>query len=228
MYAFSRPQVARLPQATRRALSVVSLLAATVLAACDAEGGVPFEELVRDGERFLTPETLEPYTGIAFATFQGQPGVVQRRSRLRNGAYDGPFEAFFVNQKLSSKEVYDDGVLNGPYEWYFESGALFEEGTYKNGLLEGPYRAYWENGDLYEEGSYRAGQFDGPRRWFTDNRMIEMVTYRDGVIEGLYERYLEDGTLDLKGMLFQGEPCGTWIEGPAEIHYPACGIRVTE
>lgn len=223
MRAYTPPQLRVAPAG----LSLLALLALVVFSGCSSEGR-PFEELVRDGERFLTPESLEPYTGIAFATFEGQPGVIARRSSLRNGAYDGPFEAYFTNRKLSSKEVYAEGVLNGPYEWYFESGELFEQGTYKNGLLEGPYRAYWENGDLYEEGSYRAGLYDGPRRWFVDGRMVEMVTYRNGTIEGLYERYLEDGTLDLKGMLFDGRPCGTWIEGPAQIHYPLCGSRVTE
>lgn len=211
----------------RRGAPLLAIFGMAALVGCGSEG-VPFEELVRDGNRYLSPETHEPYTGIAFATFEGHAGLMIPRSRLLDDAYDGPFESLFADQKLSAKEVYADGVLHGPYEWYFESGALFEQGTYKNGKLEGPYRAYWENGDLYEEGSYRAGMYDGPRRWFVDGRLVEMVTYRRGEIEGLYERYLDDGTLDLKGMLFEGKPCGMWIEGPTELVYPACGVRITE
>ena len=149
------------PSRSRRSIGGAALIALglATLAACSTEGR-PFEELVRDGDRYLSPETLEPYTGTAFATFEGQAGVLVPRSRLFDDAYDGPFETVFADQKLSAKEVYADGVLHGPYEWYFESGALFEQGMYKNGKLEGPYRAYWENGDLYEEGSYRAGLYD--------------------------------------------------------------------
>lgn len=202
-------------------------LASLAMTACGPDER-PVSELMRVGDVFLNPETMEPYSGIAFATFDDRPDVVRKRLSLRNGEYDGPYEAYFENQRLSSKEIYEDGIRHGPYEWYFQNGQLFEEGTYRDGHLEGPYRAYWENGDLYEEGTRRSGRFDGPRRWYMDGRLVELVTYRRGVMEGLYERYLEDGTLDLKGMLYDGTPCGMWIEGDRTISYPACRTRVTD
>ena len=55
-----------------------------------------------------------------------------------------------------------------------------------------------------------------------------MVTYRNGVIEGIYERYTLDGDLEMKGMLYDGDPCGRWIEGSQAIDYRACGARITE
>lgn len=207
-------------------LAVTVLLVAT--SACERAAERPVDDLVRQGNVFLDPETMEPYSGLAFATFDGQPDVIAKRLTLRDGTYDGPYEAFFENRRLSSKEIYREGVRHGRYEWYFENGQLFEEGTYVQGTLEGPYRAYWENGDLYEEGTYRNGRFDGPRRWYMEGRLVELVTYQDGVIEGLYERYLEDGTLDLKGMLRNGTPCGMWIEGTETIPYPACSTRIVD
>ena len=210
-----------------RTLLVLSALAVSA-AACERTSERPVDELVRQGNVFLDPETMEPYSGLAIATFDGQPGVVAKRLTLREGTYDGPYEAFFENRRLSSKEIYRDGVRHGRYEWYFENGQLFEEGTYVEGTLEGPYRAYWENGDLYEEGTYRSGRFDGPRRWYMDGRLVELVTYRNGVIDGLYERYLDDGTLDLKGMLSQGTPCGMWIEADQVIPYPACSTSIVD
>lgn len=206
----------------------MALAAGGVMAGCSGSKERPVKELVRDGNVFLDPETMEPYSGLAFATFEDHPSVVAERLSLREGTYDGPYEAYFENQRLSSKEIYREGVKHGPYQWYFENGQLFEEGTYKDGRLDGPYRAYWENGDLYEEGTYRNGSFEGPRRWYMDGRLVELVTYRHGVIDGLYERYLEDGSLDLKGMLADGEPCGMWIEGDRAIPYPACGTRLTD
>lgn len=219
---FSRSS-SRVPPALLVVLSTV-----LVAAACEGIAERPVADLVRMGDVFLDPETMEPYSGFAFATFDDQPGVVAKRLSLRQGTYDGPYEAFFANRRLSSKEIYRDGVRHGRYEWYFENGQLFEEGTYVEGRLDGPYRAYWENGDLYEEGTYRSGRFDGPRRWYMDGRLVELVTYSNGAIDGLYERYLDDGTLDLKGMLQEGTPCGMWIEGDHTIPYPRCGSRVTD
>jgi len=199
-----------------------------VVGACGGAEERPVDELLRVGGVFLAPESMEPYSGIAVSTFDGKSGAIAERLSLRDGAYDGPYEAYFENRRLSSREIYRGGVKHGPYEWYFENGQLFEEGTYSDGRLHGPYQAYWENGDLYEEGTYDEGRFDGPRRWYMDGRLVELVSYRDGVIHGLYERYREDGSLDLKGMLQGGKPCGVWIEDDRTIPYPACGGRIVD
>lgn len=195
-------------------------------AACSDLEERPMHELVLRGDVYLNAETFEPYSGLVLATFEHEPGSAQRLE-LRPGARER-FASVSEHPRLSSVEVYENGVKHGPYTWYFETGQLFEEGTYVDGRLHGPYRAYWENGELYEEGTYHQGHFDGPRRWYVKGRLIELVTYRRGVIDGLYERYLESGALDLKGMLRAGEPCGTWIDDDRTISYAACGSRVTE
>jgi antitoxin component YwqK of YwqJK toxin-antitoxin module len=164
----------------------------------------PIDELVRQGEVFLDPETLEPYTGTVFATFEDNPAVVARRVSLREGRYDGP------------------------YRRYFESGQLFEEGTYRMGSLDGPYVAYWEGEDLYERGTYRGGAFDGPRTWYLDGRLVERATYVDGVLEGPYQRFAEDGTLDVRGELRDGKPCGSWLERGETIEHPSCGMETEQ
>lgn len=175
-------------------------------------GDQTFDELVRDGQLYLDPDTMAPFTGVGVA------------GNLR----DGPFEDLMGQRRPSSKETYVDGVRHGPYERYFESGAIFETGTYVDVHLDGPYRAFWEAGDLYEGGTYRRGHFDGPRRWFMGGHLVETVTYRNGIIEGIYERYTASGELDMKGILYDGYPCGRWIEGTQVIEYIACGARVTE
>jgi len=40
---------------------------------------------------------------------------------------------------------------------------------------------------------------------------------------GPYERYTSEGELDLKGRLQDGQPCGVWLEGDAQVTYPRCG-----
>lgn len=192
------------------------------LAACTEPEPRPMSELVRQGDVFLDGETLEPFTGTVYSTFADQPLVIEERVSLRDGAYDGPYEAYFTNRQLSTKEYYQQGRKNGPYEWYFDSGRLYERGTYRNGVRDGPYEAYWENGDLYEQGTYRSGDFDGARAWYLNGSLIELVTYANGVIDGLYERYDDAGSVQLRGILVEGVPCGHWLEDGVTITYPPC------
>lgn len=211
------PRVSRRPRRRGIALSLVLLIIA-----CGNHETRPMEELVRDGDVFLDPETLEPFTGTTFSTFDDHPLVISERVSLRDGAYDGPYEAYFANRRLSAKEYYEEGLRHGPYEWYFDSGKLYERGTYSFGFRNGPYEAYWESGDIYERGTYINGTFDGPRAWYLNGTLIELVTYADGVVDGLYERYRADGTLQLRGILLEGQPCGHWLEATATIAHPPC------
>lgn len=205
---------------------------AVLLIACSIpfipSGERDLDELVREDQLYLDPGTLAPFSGIAVSTYADESSRIAQHLGISEDRYGGPFDRLIQDRRISSKETYVAGVRHGPYQWYFESGSLFEEGTYTEGVLEGPYRAFWESGDLYEEGTYRGGQFDGPRRWFMYDRLVEMVTYRNGVIEGIYERYTPEGDVDMKGVLYDGAPCGRWMEGGQVINYSACGTRATE
>lgn len=204
--------------------AVVSLILLGAIG-CSEPNPRPRGDLVRQGSLYLSPETLEPYSGPVFTTSQGSPPRIEQRASLRDGHYDGPFEWYFGKGQLSLRELYRDGRKEGPYEWYFENGQLYEQGTYVNGMLEGPYQAYYESGEIYEKGTYRGGAFHGPREWYLDDQLIELVTYVDGRIEGTYERYTEDGALDIKGTLRDGLPCGAWLEDGATITYPSCDLE---
>ena len=204
--------------------AVVSFILVAALG-CSGPTPRPKDDLVRQGSLYLDPQTLEPYSGTVFTTFQGSPPRIEQRASLRDGHYDGPFEWYFGRGQLSLRELYREGRKEGPYERYYESGQLYEKGTYRDGLLEGPYEAYYESGDLYEKGTYLAGAFHGRREWYLDDRLIEVVTYANGRIEGPYERYATDGEVDLKGTLEDGQPCGAWLEDGATIDYAPCAME---
>lgn len=206
--------------------ALVALLALPLaVAACSGPEPLPMTELVRQGGEYLHPGTMEPFSGVAFASFADAPRHIERRASLRDGRYDGPFELFFENSRLSVREVYREGQKDGPYEWYFEDGQLYERGTYENGLREGPYEAFFQNSELHEKGTYHFGEFHGPREWYLGDRLLERVTYVHGQIDGPYERHAADGTLLLRGMLLYGEPCGVWTEGSRRVVYAGCGVE---
>jgi antitoxin component YwqK of YwqJK toxin-antitoxin module len=194
-------------------------------AACSDPEPLAMAELVRQDGAYLHPVTMQPYSGPAFTAYGDPQAGIERRASLRDGRYDGPFELFFQNRKLSVREMYRQGQKDGPYEWYFESGELYERGTYHNGLREGPYEAYFESGQLHEKGSYHHGDFHGPREWYLTDRLIERVTYVNGQIDGPYLRYTANGSLELSGTLRYGNPCGAWIEGSERVDYPTCGYE---
>jgi hypothetical protein len=211
-------------RAMRRLFGAGALAVPLVLqAGCSEPEALPLSELVRAGNAYLHPVTLEPYSGPVFAAYQHEPANIERRASLVDGHYDGPFELYFENRKLSVREVYREGQKDGPYEWYFENGQLYERGRYQNGLREGPYEAFFEDGRLHEKGTYRYGDFHGAREWFLDGRLIERVTYEFGQIDGPYERYSEGGTPLLRGTLRWGNPCGVWIEHGERVVYSTCG-----
>ena len=221
MISIQSPPTRRL---VRRAAREAALAASFLVAsACSRPDAFPLTSLVREGDAYIDPVTREPYSGPVFASFSDAPRHVARRASLVNGQYDGPFELYFTNRKLSVREVYRQGERDGPYEWYVESGELYEKGTYENGLREGPYEAHFQNGQLFERGTYRYGDFDGPREWYLGGQLIERVTYVRGQIDGPYERYSPDGTLELEGMLRYGAPCGPWTESGTRVVHPSCG-----
>ena len=209
---------------TGRGAAAALLALPLLMAGCFDSDPVPMTELVRQDGEYLHAGTLQPFSGVAFAAYGDAPRHIERRASLRNGRYDGPFELFFENSRLSVREVYRQGEKDGPYEWYLENGQLYERGTYQNGLREGPYEAYFQDSDLREKGTYRYGEFHGAREWYLGDRLLERVTYVNGQIDGPYERYAPDGTLVLAGMLLYGEPCGVWLEGEQRVVYPSCGL----
>jgi len=207
----------------RRVLGVGAVALPLALGGCLQQDGLPLAQLVRQGDAYLHPGTMEPYSGAVFAAYDQAPRHIERRASLVDGHYDGPFELYFENRRLSVREVYREGEKDGPYEWYFEDGRLYERGTYKNGLREGPYEAFFQDDRLQEKGSYRYGEFHGTREWYMAGQLIERVTYVHGQIDGPYERHAPDGTLLYSGTLRYGNPCGVWTERSERVVYPTCG-----
>lgn len=171
---------------------------------------------------------MAPFTGVAVATYAEESTRIGQHLGVASDMRDGSFDDLIGQRRPSSRETYVDGIPHGPYERYFESGAVCEKGTYVDGHPDSRHRAFWEALELYEEGNYRRGQFGGPRWLFMGGRLAGTVTYRGGIIEGIYERCTASGELDMKGILYDGDPCGRWIKGTQVIEDIACGVRITE
>ncbi len=136
------------------------------------------DQLVQRDGVYLSPRTLEPYSGPVVARWNA--ATIKERGTLRNGRWDGDHETYYENGQLEARETYQNGVLEGPFEAYFRKGTVSDKGSYHNGLLDGPYESYWSRmqgmmlhahqqgqkmaGDLAEQGTYAAGKPCG--QWY--------------------------------------------------------------
>jgi hypothetical protein len=144
---------------------LLSLLAVCPIA-LTAQSAIDFGSLVRRGDNYLHPRTLEPYRGevVSFWT----PDRVSERGTMVNGRWDGVHEWFHINGQLSSREIYVDGQLNGPSTSYFKNGQLSIQETYKDGQRDGAYESFWSKGRLAEQGIWTAGERCGEWSTFGD------------------------------------------------------------
>ena len=82
---------------------------------------------MRQGETYLYPETLEPYSGPVFEVFPENPSKIEFRFTLKDGERDGLYEEYYDNGQLFQKGTYKDGESDGPFESYNNNGNIIEK-----------------------------------------------------------------------------------------------------
>ena len=92
---------------------------------------VDLSTLVKQGDQYLVPGSLDPYTG-PFVQYRS-PTVISIWGQFRNGYLHGPFERYYENGQLSQKGSFSNGKMDGPWEEYYENGQLDWKGSFFNG-----------------------------------------------------------------------------------------------
>jgi hypothetical protein len=81
--------------------------------------------------------------------------ILREKGTYNNGRYMGIIETYFLNGKLASEIVYNNGILHGPYTYYQldknNDNILFEKGTFYNGYYIGKIQRYDEDGRILWE-----------------------------------------------------------------------------
>jgi antitoxin component YwqK of YwqJK toxin-antitoxin module len=121
-----------------------TLLFALALIAVGCADPIPrnLDDLPMQGPQYLDPETLEPYSGLAYRMSEDDSTQIVLRVNLRDGRFHGDFEDFDPERVeegvgLYETGTYRDGQREGRYEYFYPSGVLRGRGTYENGLGEG-------------------------------------------------------------------------------------------
>ena len=158
----------------RRTLPIALLTTLLVAAPVAAQSVMDLDDLVRRGDVYLHPETLQPYSGPV-ASYWGpeytlRDEAVRERGTLSDGRWDGVHEWFHVTGELATRETYADGALNGPSETFFKTGQLSAKENYRGDQLDGPYESYWHRGRLAERGAWNRGEPCG--NWLSFGRTV--------------------------------------------------------
>jgi len=159
------------PLPRNRASQIISWNRSSHARTIRSENRVDLSTLVKRGDQYLVPGSLNPYTG-PFVSYHS-PTIVNEWGGMRNGYLHGPFEGYHENGQLRTKRSYSNGEWTGPFERYYENGQLDTKGSFSNGSNDGPWESYYENGELAFKGSFSNGTRCG--EWI--NLAGETVTY---------------------------------------------------
>jgi hypothetical protein len=119
----------------------------------DAQARQDLSDLVQRGDTYLTPGTLEPYTGPV--VLMQSPNMVGVWASFRNGKFHGLYELYHGNGQLSFQITYKDGFRDGTSANYFENGQLQSRINHKDGEAHGEHVWYYENGWLEMRTNYQ-------------------------------------------------------------------------
>ena len=110
------------------------LPAVIVLVGCAEPNPRNLDTLVQQGEVYMDPETMEPYSGQVYEfdpAFEGFQDMVLEQGDLKDGLKDGPWE-HFANGQVNETGSYSSGKREGPWESY-TNGQLLAKRSYSNG-----------------------------------------------------------------------------------------------
>ena len=81
------------------------------------------------------------------------------RQNYKDGKVKGLFEHYRLNGQLLAKgNSNDKGQHDGPWEYYYEDGQLASKENYKNGKMDGLREYYYEDGQLKAKANYKDGK----------------------------------------------------------------------
>jgi len=175
--------------------TLVSLLLATVLAACSGD-------LLADGSSTESPALDASPFGPALAG--NLDGLVAHSQRITptpewDGSIDGLKTLWYESGVKRGEGRFVKGSREDAWTYWYENGQKRWEGTYHADQVHGVERSWYANGTLCYEGTSVGGRRHGAfRAWYEDGRPWWQGEYVLGVREGPFQYWRRDGTPDAK------------------------------
>jgi len=178
-------------------LLLVSLFLFPFLLQAQKKKKIYFYELDINHGLFFQPNTIEPYTGLAYE--EHEKGKKKAHIPIKDGKINGKVKGWEKNGKKIYEAEYNMGVMIGTEKQWYATGAKKLQISYVNGEPDGVCTEWFKNGAKKSEGYYTQGKEEGDHYWwYTTGEKDQLVSYKNGVVQGKVLNWYRNGQLKLE------------------------------
>ena len=160
---------------------------------------------------FYQPNTIKPYSGVAFDKFPN--GKKRMEMPIRNGKVHGTSKEWMDTGQKILQSDYQDGIHHGRETQWYTIGQKKVEVNYINGQVEGEAIEWYKYGQKKSKGMFRLGKEEGEHIWWHDNgQRDQVVNYENGLAQGLVKSWFRSGNLRLESNYKDGKKNGLTVE----------------
>ncbi|MFK7807217.1 MAG: toxin-antitoxin system YwqK family antitoxin [Saprospiraceae bacterium] len=192
-------------------LFALSVLLLPFLVEAQKKKKILFYELdVHDG-LFFQPNTIDPYTGLAYEEFE--KGKKKAHIPIKNGKINGKVKGWEMNGEKVYEAEYEMGTMVGTEKQWYATGAKKLTISYVDGKPDGVCTEWFKNGSKKSEGYYTRGKEDGDHHWwYSTGDKDQLVPYNMGVVNGKVINWHRNGNLKLEKEYINGVEEGITAE----------------
>ncbi|MEO1626618.1 MAG: toxin-antitoxin system YwqK family antitoxin [Bacteroidota bacterium] len=141
---------------------------------------------------FYQPNTIAPYSGLAFEDFPN--GKKKIRIPIKDGKIHGKTNEWAKNGKKVHESTYEKGIQMGTETHWYATGQKKLQVAYQNGKPEGKCMEWHKNGEKKSSGKYVNGLEEGEHTWWYPNGQIDqIIPYKNGKTDGLVRQFYNSG-----------------------------------
>jgi antitoxin component YwqK of YwqJK toxin-antitoxin module len=109
--------------------------------------------------------------------FHENSSKVMTSEFYKNGKLNGQKTTFYLNDTITEKTNYVDGLKEGSKKYYSPEGVLLKTFQYENDILSGTAVYYDSNGTVSIQGNYKDGKKNGLWKYYKQGKVVREETY---------------------------------------------------
>ena len=181
----------------KNSLSLLFILLIAASLSAQKKKKIPVYELDQIKGLFFQPNTIEPYSGLAFEEYPN--GQKKAEIPITNGKVDGTAKEWAQNGKKTYESEYVMGIQQGSETQWHANGRKKLLINYKDGIPDGVCTEWWKGGGKKSQGNFVNGKEEGKHTWwYSTGNLDQEIIYINGKAEGLVKNWYESGPLRLK------------------------------
>jgi len=191
-------------------LLVATIFASSIDAQAQIKKKIDYYELDVIKGLFFQPNTVDPYTGLAFLDYPN--GDKQMEAPIKNGKIDGKVKEWERNGKKVYEAEFADGVQIGKEEQWYSDGFNKLLVNYQNGKANGMCTEWHQTGGKKSLGEFVNGEENGEHNWwYATGTKDQTVNYKYGKEDGPMKAWHENGAIKLEAHYVEGKLEGQYL-----------------